>query len=167
MLDQEAMKRGFEVILSEYPADVQQELRSALMDGFLSAEPGLHQLDPDLIKGGGAAFLWEDVLDLGDMLDAVRSVESGFAPNELAILLVRLFAFWRRLRTVRVSLSEQQFRVLRAIKTGRKTIADIAAMTGIPHDRIQETLNEMRMVEYKAATVPLVDGDDGSLATRF
>ncbi len=124
----------------------------------------LKQTDPNDLGGGGAAFLWEDVLDLGDVIDTLS--DFSFPPEKLRLIAWKLLSAWTALRKVRVELNEHEFRTIRAVKAGKKTIAEIASYTKLSPAQAGGAVNSLRSKRYKQ-DVPLIEGDDQSLTTRF
>ena len=125
---------------------------------------GLKQLDMNLFKDGGYVFLWDDVIVLGDIVDALLSF--GHPPNELGEMAWKLLGAWRRMRKVRVKLTEDEFRVLRAIKTGNSTTPTIASSASIAEPAVDAALANLRQKRYKD-DIPLIEEQDGKLTTRF
>jgi len=129
-----------------------QEDDSEALDKTIVPEKG--QTD-----SGGYAFLWTDVLALGEVMEALSSTGQT---NEVIIEAVRkLLAVWRRLREVRVPLSRAQFRVLQCIRTGFATEDAIASKAVLSRAIVDETLQQLESLHYKG-NVPLASkGPDG------
>jgi hypothetical protein len=139
---------------------------AALADNLRDEHGELQATDPSLTGAGGAAFLWEDVLTIGDLVDVLRPMLGGFAPNESAKLLVKLLSTWGQLRRTRVMLSKAEFAVLLAVKRGRKTAAEISAYTGIDRPTVQSTIDALSARHYKEE-ITLLEGSPDALATKF
>lgn len=147
---------------------------AALVDHLqhdVTASSGLEALDASIggmLGGpvGGYAYQWGDVLALGDIVATLKGASGGFAPNELALIATRMLALWKRMRAVRVSLSSEEFKVLRAIKAGRKTPEDIARYAVLSRDDAMRVIALLRTRRYKE-DIALVEQDDAGFSTKF
>src|SRR5687767_13702500 len=107
------------------PEELRDELRSGrlahlagpLEEGItqlnkLAEQIGAAALDPKvdlfgLRGGGGAAFLWEDLLSLEDAADAADGMWGALDPATQVKLVLKLVLFWRKLRGIRVNLDRE------------------------------------------------------------
>ncbi len=142
--------------------DVFREMQNPAGGGFRAMDPILSS------KGGGYAFLWHDVLDAAEICDILLAMPASRPlPNQLAAVVSALVGLWSRLRTLRVELNEDEFRVVRAVKSGRKTISGVAQVTELDLGRVDIAVKSLVQKRY-AETVPVLTmAGDGTLATPF
>jgi len=166
-LSMDELSRGLDSVLGRTaPPYLKESILSEAKEGFAEARSGLEALDRSLDEPGGAAFLWEDVLALGDAYDLLRSVLDDLSPERASGVLVKLVLAWRRLRQVRVALDADEFEVLLAVKRGARDTASIAANSKLSPDRVLVVVNGLKARTYKPG-VPLVETDASGLLTRF
>jgi hypothetical protein len=155
-------------VLKDLPPALRADLKPALTDRWNAAAgaEGLPALDPTVGGGGGAAFLWEDVLAVGDLIDATRPFLESLAPNEGAKLLVDLLGIWRRLREQRVVLDEAEFAVLRAVKRGCHTPQQVASYSGLDAPVVAGAIERLKTRQYRRE-ISLIEESAAGLITRF
>ena len=151
-------------------ADEDQRCRlvDAVLDmrGVRGTGESMQVLDPNITGGGGAAFLWEDVVALGDAVDAAVDLLGDFSPTDGAKLLWSMVGLWRQLRKVRVELTRDEFRVLRAIKRGNRTVPAIAAYATLAPATVDDVVRRLQSRRYREE-IPLVEAGQDGLSTRF
>ena len=144
-----------------------QDMLLDIVEGIPESELGWQALDPNLsTKGGGTAFLWEDVLAIGDAADIAADLLDLLSPLDAAKVILKMVLVWKRLRQVRVHLNHDEFKVLRAIKRGYSKIDEIAEYTDLPRDRVDEVIQELKIRKYREE-IHLVEDLDGQLTTKF
>lgn len=173
-MSSEALKSGIRFIVETMPRSGglildPDAITEGLYQGVVSGRDGavrgtLKQIDPNLFGGGGAVFLWEDVLDLGDIIDALA--DFNFPPDKLGLMAWKLLSTWTTLRKVRVMLTESEFRTIRAVKAGKQTPVEIANYTRLPPADVEQAIMSLRSKRYKQ-DLPLIEGDDQTLTTKF
>ena len=126
-------------------------------------------LDPNWDKPGGFAFLWSDVLDIGEIVETLLKAGLGeqLFPNQLAEVAVALVKNWSRIRKVRVELNEDEFKVVLAAKQGFDSFRSIADSTKLPEPRVQEICTDLAKREYGDKINVIHLGKDGKVATPF
>lgn len=168
------LRSGIRFIVETMPSagglsDDIETMTEGLCQGVVSAQNGaelgtLKHADPNIFGGGGSVFLWEDVLDIGDIIDTLADFE--FPPDKLGLLAYKLLCTWTTLRKVRVSLSENEFRTLRAVKAGKVNPAEIVRYTRLSADEVAQAIKSLREKRYKK-DIPLLVGEDHLLSTEF
>ncbi|MDX1388036.1 MAG: hypothetical protein R3344_02545 [Acidobacteriota bacterium] len=146
--------------------DVAEALRDVIAQGAPGSDDDFRALDPSVLGEGGQAFLWEDVLTLAELADATGPLLPELDPVEAAKLLLSLATAWKRMRSVRVPLTEREYRVLKAVKRECKSVSEIADRAGIDRAKVEAAIESLRAKRYKVDT-PLLDGEDGNLSTVF
>jgi hypothetical protein len=157
----------------------QSSLAEALKDQIVvgaSGELSFKVLDPNVYPWakGGAAFLWSDVLTLGDIIDALgeHKLEDVLMPDQWSAVVRALFGralfgAWTRMRAMRVELDDKQFRVMRAVKRGHCTLAEIAKFAELSMEETHAIIDNLKGTYYRDEIPLLESSEDGGLRTRF
>lgn len=156
-------------ILKDVDDDEQRaEYEASILDCLERSDgsSGLEALDRNLLGGGGAAFQWEDFLDLADVWDSLELIRDSLSPSKCARLLVTLLLAWRRLRAVRIPLSKSQFLVMRAVKRGHANFADIVRYTGLGEETVRQAISELAPMRYQR-DIPLIEVGPQGIVTQF
>jgi hypothetical protein len=141
-----------------------QEAVGRLQDA--AEEGSLKALDRSIGVSGGAAFLWDDVLSVGDAYELLSSALDLMPPDKAAHALITLALFWRRLRGVRIFLNEDEFQVLRAVKRGATTVSSVVTRTNLTTEAASDVVERLKRLPYKEG-IFLLEEDDGQLRTQF
>lgn len=160
-------------LLKDYEPEAANEIVSCLTDTTLDTTAP-EALTPNVIGGGGRAFLWRDVIGFSDLLGLGFAVDTA---NELDIshvldtpeatkLILTLLKSWHRFRKTSVSLDKNEFKVLRAIQKGKDKVEGIAEYTELPTEAIHEALKLLREKKYREE-IPLVEQEGSTLSTKF
>ncbi len=161
---------GIRFALKEIPDDAAVRLIAILMDeldGTSKATHGFDALDPNVSpSGGGAAFLWADVLAIGEAADVAGDLLRDLSPLDAAKVILALFCFHRRLRRKRVALSREEFVVLLAIRRGHAHLGEIADYTGLPKGEVEKVIASLENRRYQE-DIPLLDRGADGWTTRF
>jgi hypothetical protein len=116
---------------------------------------------------GGYAFRWDDVLALSTIIDALKAAPAASGDvSKLWPALIGLVRIWGRLREVRIAINEEEYRVLRAVKSGAGTREDIATASKMEIARVADTLKGLQARKYMDKT-PLVEVQGDRYTTRF
>jgi hypothetical protein len=143
-----------------------QEISSAVLSQLSRQVDGRSAIDPAVFRSGGKAFQWEDVLGLSDAVAATSGMIANLPVGDAALILVGLLEFWRRLRRVRLSLTENEMRILLAVKHGCVTVNAIAASSSLDPVTVASLVQGLRSRVYHDR-VALISGDEGGLYTEF
>ncbi len=136
------------------------------LDENVSTDGVWQVLDANVVTDGGAAFKWSDVLAIGDAVDIGGDVLGGLDPLDAVKVLMNMVLLWRRLRRVRVPLSGEEFRVLRALKAGFRTPVEISSYTELIEESVRETLQQLQ--ERRCFTdIPLAECNNNEWSTSF
>ncbi len=169
-MTREELDRGIEFLVgtTDAPKDELRKALTAFADAASAGEKGVEfpAFDKRLGKEGGYAFLWGDVLAIGEICEDL--VTGGILlPTQLAAVLKTLLTSWLRLRKVRVELSENEFKIMRAVSRGQRELSAVAKLTGLPDAVVRDVVSELAKRKY-AESVPLIESDaQGLLSTRF
>lgn len=168
MTEQELME-SLQFVLRTIPDDDRADRVAAILDVIESSDAAaeFEATDRTVVGSSAAyAFQWEDVLNLGDIWDILKGTSAGLSPSELAKILVALVKGWAKLRSVRISLNERQFKVLRAVKQGNNTAEAIAAYTGLAVEDVTSVGAELEKLRYKQ-DIPILKVSGNSYSTDF
>lgn len=173
-MNTESVDQGFE-LLAKSTVTREQEFREvcASVRQELEASPAgevlFPALDRKLGESGGYAFMWMDILDIGDLCEALLSGKASeeLFPNQLASVIVSLLNVWRKLRQDRVELTENEFKVLLAIKRNNRGIESISTFSGLSESVVRTTIAGLKSRNYKKSVTLLEENSEGELTTRF
>lgn len=161
---------GLGLALRELPDEDRDRITAAvsdLLEAVIDNEAGWQALDPKIpVSKGGTAFLWSDILGIGDAADVAGELLGDFTPLDAAKILLKMAVFWRQLRSIRVDLTREQFMVLRAVKKGNSDTKSIAGYTGLPQDTVDRVVSELQKLRYKE-DIPLIETSEGGLNSKF
>lgn len=169
-MNKDELREALPLALSSLGDGQRADVATSLIDAISGEQSGtrerLRALDYNLLSGGGFAFSWEDVFGLAEAADSASSLLADLTPADASLVLLSMVKLWRRLRSVRVPLDGDEVKVLRAIKLGCSSRNSIAATTGMAPDRIDPIISDLQRRIYKEE-FPLVEGNEGTLVTRF
>jgi hypothetical protein len=134
--------------------------------GQLAREIGAAALDPNVLGGGGAAFLWEDLLSLEDVTAVAGESLKALDPETQVKLLLKMVLFWRKLRGVRVALGKEEYQVMKAVKQKSGTVAEIAARLGMPAEAVGPVVDVLKAKRYRDG-IMLLEETGGIFSTQF
>ncbi len=153
--------------------DLDSAYKSEVVEGFENQEIHVREslaIESHLEKEGGVAFLWQDILEWGDIIDLIPEfIQHGLSPTQALSIAKNVAKVWQRLRNTRVELSENEFLVLRAIKkigTRGANVEEVTNYTGLTLEIVDETLKNLGKRFYKNE-IPLVKSGQDKYYTEF
>jgi hypothetical protein len=165
--------RGFDFLVESSPHKGEMRQVVAAVRQALETDSSGNLVFPAVEKAigekRGYAFQWADIVDIGVIAEALLGgVAAGtLLPNQLATVIVSLLKFWQQLRKVRVELSENEYKVLIAVKRGNSDVSSISKYTGLPDVTVNDVVAALKNREYQERVYLLEVGDQGQIATQF
>jgi hypothetical protein len=152
---------------SKFPQQLIDQLQLKITDiAKIAEQTGTAALDNDLWGGGGAAFLWEDLLSLEDATSAASGVLDYLNPVAQAEFLLKLVRFWAKLRNVRVKLDKERYQIMKAVKRKPQTVQELAKTLGVEVMQLTATVDALTKTKYRD-DIMLLEEKQGILSTRF
>ena len=166
--------RRFELLLKD-TGDKERELRRvfASLTQELEATSSNDDTFPALDRKigfeweGGYAFLWGDIIEIGNIADALLQNGPRLSPNQLAKVVIALLHSWQKLRKVRVEIDEDEFKVMLAIKRGNKDITSIARFSELDTSRVNEIVDSLKGRQYNESLNLVEVSNSGDISTQF
>lgn len=173
-MNKDEASRGIDLLLKD-TGDKERELRRVFASLIQELEATSSNTDtfPALDRkvglewAGGYAFLWGDIIDLGNIADALLQSGPPLSPNQLAKVVIALLQSWQKLRKVRVEIDEDEFKVMLAIKRGNKDITSIARFTELNASRVNEIVNSLKCRQYNESLNLVEVSSSGDFSTQF
>jgi len=112
-------KAFFDNLLKDLGDADQDALRSALDNTFPHSDVEERAIDRSVTSKDSYVFLWKDLLTLSDCVETAGNAPADAGDAKL-LLLKALAQFWIKLRSIRVEITEDETKVLRAVKAAQK-----------------------------------------------